>query len=411
MDRPLCRFDGVRGTMKTRSEGQSDEARPRVLFVATVDVTIWAFLMPYMRALRQRGWRVEAAASPSGYAERIKAEGFVVHPVSFARSPLSGANIKGAYQLLQLLRRGHFDVLHVHTPVAGFFGRWAAHAAGTPCVVYTAHGFHFHEYGGRISNAVFLAAERIAARWTDILVTINRDDYATARLRMSRHRLRIRYVPGVGLDPRQYDSRLSTRRPLSEHGIRLSPGQCVVAWVGEFNPGKRPLEALQVVADLRRGGLPVCLIMAGKGPLLATTKAACADWGLQGICWFVGSIDWIPDLLAESRVFIMTSQREGLPRSMMEAMAAGLPVVAYSIRGVRDLVQDGVNGRLVPLGETKQMADAVAELVLKPDMAHRMGNAGRVTIQEGFSLEAAMSQMMPVYVEAAAMAAEGRTRR
>lgn len=225
---------------------------------------------------------------------------------------------------------------------------------------------------------------------------------------MSGHKLRIRYVPGIGLDPRQYDSLLPAGMPLPEHGIQLSPDQCVVTWVGEFNPGKRPLEALRVVADLRRRGLSVCLVMAGDGPLLAATKATCAEWGLQDACWFVGHIDWIPDLLAGSRVFIMTSLREGLPRAMMEAMAAGLPVVAYAIRGVRDLVQDGINGRLVPPGEVKQMADAVAELVLKPDVAHRMGNVGRVTIQEGFSLEAVMSQMMLVYTETAAIAAKRR---
>jgi glycosyltransferase involved in cell wall biosynthesis len=394
--------------MKTATEPQLDQTRPRVLFVATVDVTVWAFLMPYMRALQQLGWRVEVAACPSGYAERIEAEGFVFHPVSFARSPLHLANVKGTHELLQLLRRGHFDVMHVHTPVAGFFGRWAAHVARTPCVVYTAHGFHFHEFGGRISNAVFLAAERMAARWTDILVTINRDDCAVAQLKLSRRRLRIRYVPGVGLDPRQYDSLLPTRVQLSEYGIRLSPDECVVTWVGEFNPGKRPLDALRIVADLRCRGLSVYLVMAGDGPLLATVKSTCTEWGLQDVCWFVGSIDWIPDLLAGSRVFIMTSHREGLPRAMMEAMAAGLPVVAYAIRGVRDLVQDSINGRLIPLGGVKQMADAVAELVLNVDMAHRMGNVGRAAIREGFSLEAAMSQMMPVYTEAAAIAAKRR---
>lgn len=152
------------GVMKTATALLVDGIRPRALFVATIDATIWSFLMPYMRELRKQGWRVEVAASPSGYAERIEAEGFIVHPVSFARSPLRLANISGTRQLLQLLRCGHFDVMHVHTPVAGFFGRWAAHSAGTPCVIYNAHGFHFHEYGGSILNAAFLAAERIAAR-------------------------------------------------------------------------------------------------------------------------------------------------------------------------------------------------------------------------------------------------------
>jgi len=396
------------GVMKTATALLVDGTRPRALFVATIDVTIWSFLMPYMRALQQQGWNVEAAACPSGYAERIEAEGFVFHPVSFARSPLRLTNIRGTCQLLQLLRHDRFDIVHVHTPVAGFFGRWAAHMVGTPCVVYTAHGFHFHQYGGRVSNAIFLAAERMAARWTDILVTINRDDYAAAQVKMSGHGLRIRYVPGVGLDPQQYDLPSATGMSLLDHGIRLTPDQCVVTWVGEFNSGKRPLEALQIVADVRRRGLPVCLVMAGEGPLLATATAACAEWGLQDVCWFVGRIDWIPDLLAGSNIFMMTSQREGLPRAMMEAMAAGLPVVAYAIRGVRDLVQDGINGRLVPLGEVKQMADAVAELVLKPDVAHRMGNVGRVTIQEGFSLAAVMAHMMPVYAEAAAIAAKRR---
>lgn len=239
-------------------------------------------------------------------------------------------------------------------------------------------------------------------------MTINRDDYAAAQLRMSGHRLRIRYVPGIGLDPQQYDSLLPTRVPLLEHGIRLTPDQCVVTWVGEFNSGKRPLEALQIVADVRRRGLPVCLVMAGEGPLLATAKAACAEWGLQDVCWFVGRIDWIPDLLAGSNIFMMTSQREGLPRAMMEAMAADLPVVAYAIRGVRDLVRDGINGRLVRLGDMGQMADAVADLLTQPEVAHHMGNVGCVTIQEEFSLEAVMSQMIPVYAEAAAIAAKRR---
>ena len=287
--------------------------------------------------------------------------------------------------------------MHVHTPVAGFLGRFAARRQGVPHIVYTAHGFHFHSHGKWWSNSLYYALERTAAHWTDTLITINREDFAVASRDFARGRTKVVYVPGVGTDCSQFAPGAPCQREHGRTSLRLREDAFVIAWVAEFNLGKRPLEALRVVADLRRCGLPVSLVMAGEGPLLTTAKATCAEWGLQDVCWFVGRIDWIPDLLAGSRVFIMTSQREGLPRAMMEAMATGLPVVAYDIRGCNDLVVDGETGFLVPVGDVRGLADKLVWLAQHPNERHNMGAAGRRRIEETFSLEMVLPQLKTVY--------------
>ena len=183
-----------------------EENRPRALFVATVDSHLGLFHLPAMRLLRDMGYEVEVAAGDSGFASCIRSQGFSVTALPFSKDLLSVGNVVAGLRLVKMMRRRRYVLVHMHTPIAGFIGRIAANVAGVPHVIYTAHGFHFHARGRRWSNAFFWRVERFAARWTDVLITMNAEDFAVARSTMESVKTKIEYVPGVGVDTRSVSS-------------------------------------------------------------------------------------------------------------------------------------------------------------------------------------------------------------
>jgi glycosyltransferase involved in cell wall biosynthesis len=352
--------------------------------------------MPFMGLLRDMGYEVEVAAAPTGFAEKIRAEGYEVHPVAFSRSPLSTGNIAAYRALREVMRGKHYVMVHVHTPVAGFLGRFAARRQRVPHIIYTAHGFHFHSHGKWWSNALYYALERTAARWTDTLITINREDFTVASRGFSHDRTRVVYVPGVGVDCSQF---APTARDQQEHErmlLGLRQDVFVIAWVAEFSKRKRPDDAVEA-AHKTISGNQTQLVMLGDGPLLGRIQRANQLSGKREDVTLRGRVSNVPEYLAASDVLLSTASQEGLPRSVMEAMATGLPVVAYDIRGCNDLVVDGETGFLVPLGDVHGLADKLAWLAQHPDERRSMGAAGRRRIEETFSLEIVLPKMQEIY--------------
>jgi glycosyltransferase involved in cell wall biosynthesis len=316
--------------------------RPRILFVATVDSHLYYFHLPFMRLLSGMGYEVEAAAGPSGFASRIESAGFHVIPFGFTKNPLGLHLPEVTAQLIRLMRERRYVLVHVHTPIAGFLGRYAARRAGVPHVMYTAHGFHFHPLGVPAVNRLYIMIESLASRWTDVLIVINHEDAASAKALFSRPGLDIEYVPGVGVDtnafvPADPDVRARSRERLSVEGAGL-----VVGWVGEFTRRKRPGDVLKLARRLA-GSLPEArFVMVGEGPLESDTRQRAAAWGLQDKVLFPGWQGDVPSLLAGCDALVSTASQEGLPRNVLEAMACGLPVVAWNIRGCHDWVSPSV---------------------------------------------------------------------
>lgn len=371
-------------------------ARMSILFVANIDSHIWAFHMPYMRLLRDMGYEVEVAAAPAGSAEKIRAEGYEVHTIPFSRNPLSARNIAVYRALRGIMQNRQYVMVHVHTPVAGFLGRFAARRQGVPHIVYTAHGFHFHSYGKWWSNSLYYALERAAAHWTDTLITINREDFAVATHDFARGRTKVVYVPGVGTDCSQFAPGAPCQREHGRTSLRLREDAFVIAWVAEFIKRKRPNDAVTAFHEVS-SEIPAQLVMLGDGLLLDSVRNADQQRGTRDAVAFRGPVANVAEYLAVSDVFFSTASQEGLPKTVMEAMATGLPVVAYDIRGCNDLVVDGETGFLVPLGDVRGLADKLAWLAQHPDERHRMGAAGRRRIEETFSLETVLPQMKTIY--------------
>ena len=282
-----------------------------------------------------------------------------------------------------------YDIVHVHTPIAGFLTRAAIHrlpVATRPAAVYTAHGFHFHANGHSATNALFLTAERMAGRWTDRLVVINEEDAAAA----AKHHIvpprRLVHMPGIGVDTARF-SRAALDSGASEAtrvGLGISTETPVFVAVGELNRNKRPMDILGALARMR--DRTAHLIFLGVGPEDVRIAAAAQELGLGDRVHLVGMVDDVRPYLASSTALILASKREGLPRSIMEALSMEVPVITSSSRGSPQLV-GGDAGLVVPIGDLGAIAHAMDRFVDAPDDARLMGERGRFRMVNEYSFD------------------------
>jgi glycosyltransferase involved in cell wall biosynthesis len=350
----------------------------RLLMVATVAVTLRAFLVPLARHFRGLGWRVDGLAQGASECPECR-DGFDrTWEADWSRSPLAGLRLARALgQVRAVVDAEGYDLVHVHTPIAAFATRLALRGRRrAPTVIYTAHGFHFRAGRRSLGGALARAAERIAGRWTDYLVVINREDEAAARRYRIVPSARIRYIPGIGVDLDHYapdtvggDEVAARRRELG-----LGAGTRLFLVVGEFTRNKRQIDALAAFARLGRPD--TCLAFAGSGPEERRVARAAARLGVSDRVRFLG---WRPDcpaLMRASAATLLTSGREGLPRSVMEALGLAVPVIGTNVRGTRELLDQGA-GILVETGDLAGLTAAMARVLDRPDEARAMAARGR----------------------------------
>lgn len=356
---------------------------PRLLIVTTVPATLEAFLLPFARHYRARGWRVDALTRDEPLTPAVSAAFDQVWRVEWARNPLAPRNLRGTPGVIRRIVAGEgYDLVHVHTAVAAFVTRLALRGlrrTGRPQVIYTAHGYNFDQTVPTPQRLAFLALERLAARWTDYQVVINRTDEAAALRYRLAPRERICYMPGIGVDLSHYsDAQVSTAELQALRAeLGLQTGERVVLMVAEFIPRKRHADMLRAFARLE---LPdVRLVLVGRGPLMEPTRALAAQLGIAEHVLLLGQRQDIPSLLRAATLLVLPSQQEGLPRSILEAMALGVPVIGSDIRGIRDLI-DGGAGMLVPVGDDERLAQALAYMLAHPEAAQAMARRARAKV-------------------------------
>jgi len=371
----------------------------KVLFIAHVENHLLNFHQPFFTYFREKGWQVHVATSMGKRREELVRLGVVCHHVAFARSPFSLLNISAFRQLRQIMEQEKFSLVHVHTPVGAFLGRLAAQVTATKPVVYTVHGFHFYQ-GSPVRNwLLYYPFERLAARWTDALVTINREDYELAKKFPLRGKGTVSLLRGVGLDLKLYCCHESTVRLQVRESLGFKVDDLLMLFVGEFMAGKNHLQSLRMLQKLTAEQQNIFLLLAGEGEYEQELHAWVEKLGITERVRFLGFRRDIPDLLCASDILLLTSLREGLPRAVMEAMASGRPVVATDIRGNKDLVVDGKNGFLVPVHDVEKTTEAVRELAADKELAARMGKAGQEMIKP-YAIEQVLAEMEQVYARA-----------
>ncbi len=245
-----------------------------------------------------------------------------------------------------LLQKRHFDIVHCNTPIGGVLGRICAHKAQVPCIIYQAHGFHFWK-GAPLKNwLLYYPVEKRLARKTDVLITINTEDYNLAKKCFKPGK--VEYVPGVGIDLQKF-SIINGDRKSKRAELGLAESDFVLLSVGELIPRKNHVVVLEALAELKKQNRleHIQYLICGRGEIENELKKKAEELGLSDRTHFLGFRMDVNEICMASDLFVFPSSQEGLPVALMEAMACGLPVICSNIRGNTDLIEDGINGKLV----------------------------------------------------------------
>jgi len=301
-------------------------------------------------------------------------------PVSFAR-------------LVRFLRARRFDVLHAHLPLADFLGRLAAKSAGVPVVITTEHGKHLWK------SPLYLAAERILNRVTDVRICVSRDIMEIRSRRERTPHEKLRYVPN-SVDTSLFGSSSMKRASLmAEFGWGVDDP--LVVSVGRLVEAKNYPSLIRAFGIVRRDVPEARCLLVGDGPLRGRLEEEIQSMKLTGNVAIAGTRRDIPDILLSCDVFTLSSIREGLPVSLLEAMAAGCAVAVTRAGGIPDAIVNEVNGLLVDIDDTEALAEAVTRLLSDRELAGRLGERAKRDVQERFSARAVAREVGDIYIDVA----------
>ncbi|QHE59825.1 glycosyltransferase [Rossellomorea vietnamensis] len=364
-----------------------------ILFCATVDYHFKAFHLPYMKWFKEQGWEVHVAAS--GDIELP----YVDHKFSIPiqRSPFALTNIKAYQELKDIIDQHHYKLIHCHTPMGGVLARLAARGARTngAKVIYTAHGFHFCK-GAPIQNwMLYYPIEKMLSRYTDCLITINKEDYTLAKQRFNIPS--IEHVHGVGVNTETFQPISERDKAERKKSFGYQPDDFLLFYAAEFNRNKNQQMLIKALALIKEEVPNVKLLLAGEGTLQNTCKELAKRLEVEHMVHFLGFRNDIPKLLPMCDVAVASSLREGLPVNIMEAMACGLPVVASANRGHRELVKDHQNGWIVYPTDIDGFSNKLKLLAASEDIRRQMGMTGRGMIESTFSVQRIVNEKSRVY--------------
>lgn len=353
----------------------------RVCQLCAVDFSLKHFLLPLIDGMRNHGWDVTAVCSDGPEIPGMRAKGYKIDTIPISRSLNVFKHLLSVIRLVAYFRRQRFDILHVHTPVAALVARVAAFIARVPVVIYTAHGFYFHDEMPRWKHRLFVFLERFAGRFTDLLFTQSTEDAATAVAEGIAH-VSITLAIGNGVDARRFNPALIGDGGGVRESLGVPKHAFVIGIIARQVVEKGIIEFLEAAIEAAGSNPDIYILMVGErlasdhaGDVEAEMDKANAALGKRLVA--TGGRKDIPELLSAMNVFCLPSWREGMPRTIIEAMMMGKAVIATDIRGSREEVLPGETGVLVPTRCPKALAEAFLSMAADRQMTALMGEKGR----------------------------------
>lgn len=410
------------GGQYQRQDASAQEAgkKQTVLMLTSVASMIGQFNMHNICLLLEMGYQVHVACNfrkgntckekqVHKLISQLREKNVVLHQWDCPRSMDSIKKCITAYRQLQrLTRRFQYTWMHCHSPVGGALARLAAHSARIP-VIYTAHGFHFYQ-GAPIKNwLLYYPAEKLLSYWTDLLVTVNQEDYDFAKRRLRAGK--ICHIPGVGIDLFRFQAveslqgtgkealsrqagRAQETRSRFRARYKIPQDTYLLLSVGELSKRKNHKAMLAALAGLADRGMDVCYLVCGQGAWKKQLERYVKKYRLQGRVWFPGFLERVEDAYQAADLFVFPSFQEGMPVALMEAMAAGMPCVVSDIRGNRELIADE-NLRFAP-DQPRQLEEILARLIKDQSCLDACGQENQKRIS-AYSLEHVQAKMKKIY--------------
>ena len=348
--------------------------------------------------LMQAGYECTLATGLAGSDDDVVADarrrGCAVVDVASLHREVGARDLVALGELVRLMRRQRPAIVHTHTSKAGFTGRLAARIARVPVVIHQPHGHIFYGYYGPRTTAFYVALERLAARWTDVIITLTArgtEEHLARGIGRPEHYVSVPSgVPTAALRGRA-PARAGARARLG-----LAPDDFAVAALGRFVPVKGFDLLVAALPRLAQAVPGARLLLIGDGPERERLAALATRLGVSARITVTGATSDVGAYLAAADVFAAPSRNEGMGRALVEAMALGLPVVGAAVGGIPAVVTDGVCGRLVPADDVEALAQALTDLARDAALRDKLG-AGAVERAEAFSTIVADTAMLAVY--------------
>lgn len=304
----------------------------KILYVTTISNTVNAFLIPHIKMLAEHGFQVDCAFKVE---QKVKDDLYNycknVYDIPFSRNPFNLINIFAYQKLKNIISEQEYDLIHTHTPVASAITRLICLNNSKSKVVYTAHGFHFYKGAPLINWLFYYPLEYYLSRSTKAIITMNEEDFERSQKFNSKYKFKI---SGVGLDLNKFPKDFDTVEFRSSLGF--SKDDFILVSVGELSRRKNHIKVVKLIEKMK--DLNLKYVIVGTGKLYAKLQKEIEKNHLEDNIKLLGYRNDVSKILLTSNLFVFPSLHEGLPVSLMEAIASSLPVVCSNIRGNKDLV-------------------------------------------------------------------------
>ena len=353
------------------------------------------FFYEHFKMLMKEGCEIElACGTAKPISEKIASLNLPTHTISFSRSPLCKDNLKAYAQLKKLIENGNYDIVHCHTPNASVITRLVCRnfrKKNGLKVFYTAHGFHFYKGAPKLNWMVYYPVEKFCSRFTDKLITINKEDYELAKNKFKAKE--VHYVPGVGVDLSKFEN-VQVDRNEKRREIGVPEDAFLLFSVGELNENKNHQIIIRALAKLNDSNVHYAIAGAGDKKEYLLTLAD--ELGVAEQVHLLGYRKDIAELNYVADVFCFPSIREGLPVSPIEAMACGVPVVAAKNRGTIEIVVPNENGFLFEYQNVDAVASSIKKLMDDKSLFKKFSEKAPSSVNQ-FRIEIIINIMRNLY--------------
>lgn len=375
----------------------------KVLFVASLYGFLESFEINNMKILQKEGYEVHCIANDYDKVRGIyfrtpnlDSIGVIKHIINFARAPLSKENLLTLFELEKFIDHEGFDLIDCHTPIGGVIARLAARKLRNQNklkVIYTAHGFHFYK-GAPLKNWVlFYPIEKWLSRYTDVLITINKEDYNRAKNKF--HANLVNYIPSVGIKPETFQLK-DFQRDVKREQMGVGENGFLLLSIGELADRKNHEIIIKAICKLKNK--KIFYFIAGEGKLRERYQKLIGDYNLSENIKLLGRRDDIPELCNIADVIVQPSRREGFGIASIEGMAAGLPLICSYVNGIKDYAKHMENAICCRNDNLDDFVNAIDLLYKDKQLRKRLGINAQKTI-ECFDIEIIKRKMLETYLD------------
>lgn len=372
--------------------------------VTTVDITVRFIILNFLRFLQKENHKVSIVCSSGKWSDFLKKEGFSLHNIKMTRKITPIRDLISLIKLFLYFRKEKFTIVHTYTPKAGILGRIAARMAGTPIVIHTSFGFYIGPEMSLVKKKLILFAEKIASHFCDLVFSQNKEDIELAVQKKIVNPKKIKLLTyGVDIgrfNPLNFNQDFIYRK---RKELNIEKNKKIIGMVGRFVKEKGYLDLFEAFKIVKAKNSDVILLLVApldKEKKDALDSSIFKDYGIEKEVVLLGyekEISNIEEIYPLMDVFVLCSYREGFPYSIMEASAAGIPIIATNIRGSREAVEHGITGILVPLKNPDKLAQALIYFLDNPEKSKELGRNGRKKAEKEFDERVIFSKIKTEY--------------